>query len=389
MGLPKVAITLGNGNLGRTVATDDGVAGLVLTGVATNQLPLAVPTVLFSLSDAAAIGITDGGTNTYAYRHIKEFYDIAGEGAELYIMLVENTVTMPQIVDLTNANGAVKLLDAAKGRIRLLGITFTPADLYLAPQGEGMDGNVLDAVPKAQQLAQAYADQFKPVRILLEANAIDIDHPEKLKDLRTFSANRVGIVLAGTYYDSPSIGLVIGRAAAIPVQRNLGRVKDGALPITNAYIGTRKVEDLTSLELLHTKGYIFFRTFVGRSGYYLNDDPMCAPAADDYSQLAAGRVIDKAITLCYQTYVEELNDEVAIDADGKLSVPVIKYLQSRIETAVNTAMADEISSFSAYVDANQNVLSTGKITVKATIVPVGYTKTIEVLLGFTNPALNQ
>jgi hypothetical protein len=389
MGLPKVAITLGNGNLGRTVATDDGVAGLVLTGVATNQLPLAVPTVLFSLSDAAAIGITDGGTNTYAYRLIKEFYDIAGEGAELYIMLVENTVTMPQIVDLTNANGAVKLLDAAKGRIRLLGITFTPADLYLAPQGEGMDGNVLDAVPKAQQLAQAYADQFKPVRILLEANAIDIDHPEKLKDLRTFSANRVGIVLAGTYYDSPSIGLVIGRAAAIPVQRNLGRVKDGALPITNAYIGTRKVEDLTSLELLHTKGYIFFRTFVGRSGYYLNDDPMCAPAADDYSQLAAGRVIDKAITLCYQTYVEELNDEVAIDADGKLSVPVIKYLQSRIETAVNTAMADEISSFSAYVDANQNVLSTGKITVKATIVPVGYTKTIEVLLGFTNPALNQ
>ena len=191
MGLPKVAITLGNGNLGRTVATDDGVAGLVLTGVATNQLPLAVPTVLFSLSDAAAIGITDGGTNTYAYRHIKEFYDIAGEGAELYIMLVENTVTMPQIVDLTNANGAVKLLDAAKGRIRLLGITFTPADLYLAPQGEGMDGNVLDAVPKAQQLAQAYADQFKPVRILLEANAIDIDHPEKLKDLRTFSAKEL------------------------------------------------------------------------------------------------------------------------------------------------------------------------------------------------------
>lgn len=389
MGLPKVAITLGNGNLGRTAATDDGVAGLILTGVATNQLALATPTVLFSLSDAESIGITEGGTNAYAYRHIKEFYDIAGEGAELYIMLVENTVTMPQLVDVTNANGAVKLLDAASGRIRLLGVTFTPGDLYVAPTGEGMDGNVLDAVVKAQQLAQAYTEQFKPVRILLEATAIDIEHPEKLKDLRTFSANRVGIVLAGTYYDSASVGLVIGRAASIPVQRNLGRVKDGALPITNGYIGSKKIEDISALELLHTKGYIFFRTFVGRSGYYLNDDPMCAPVTDDYSQLASGRVIDKAISLCYQTYVEELNDEVAIDEDGKLSVPVIKYLQSRIETAVNTAMADEISSFSAYVDASQNVLSTGKITVKASIVPVGYTKTIEVLLGFTNPALNQ
>jgi hypothetical protein len=389
MGLPKVAITLGNGNLGRTAATDDGVAGLVLTGVATNQLGLAVPTVLFSLSDAEQLGITDGGANTYAYRHIKEFYDIAGEGAELYIMLVENTVTLPQIADVTNANGAVKLLDAANGRVRLLGLTFTPPDLYLAPAGEGMDKNVLDAVTKAQQLAQTYTEQFKPVRILLEANEVDIDHPEKLKDLRSFTANRVGIVLAGTYYDSPSVGLVIGRAASIPVQRNLGRVKDGALPIVNAYIGTKKIEDISALELLHAKGYIFFRTFVGRSGYYLNDDPMCAPVTDDYSQLAMGRVIDKAITLCYNTYVEELNDEVAIDADGKLSVPVVKYLQSRIETAVNTAMADEISSFTAFVDANQNVLSTGKITVKATIVPVGYTKTIEVLLGFTNPALNQ
>lgn len=389
MGLPKVAITLGNGNLGRTAATDDGVAGLVLTGVATNQLALAVPTVLFSLSDAEQLGITNASANTYAYRHIKEFYDIAGEGAELYIMLVESTVTMPQIADVTNANGAVKLLDAAKGRIRLLGITFNPDDLYVAPTGEGMDGNVFDAVVKAQQLAQAYTEQFKPVRILLEANAVDIEHPEKLKDLRTLSANRVGIVLAGTYYDTPSVGLVIGRAASIPVQRNLGRVKDGALPITNAYIASKKIEDISALELLHAKGYIFFRTFVGRSGYYLNDDPMCAPVTDDYSQLAMGRVIDKAITLSYQTYVEELNDEVAIDENGKLSVPVIKYLQSRIETAVNTAMADEISSFSAYVDANQNVLSTGKITVKATIVPVGYTKTIEVLLGFSNPALNQ
>jgi hypothetical protein len=98
-------------------------------------------------------------------------------------------------------------------------------------------------------------------------------------------------------------------------------------------------------------------------------------------------VIDKATIVAYQTYVEELNDEITIDANGKISVPVIKYLQNKIESAVNLAMVDEISSFSAYIDANQNVLSTGKLTVKAAIVPMGYTKTIEVLLGFTNPAL--
>ena len=34
MGRPNVKITLSNGNLGRSAVSDDGVAGLVLTGVA-------------------------------------------------------------------------------------------------------------------------------------------------------------------------------------------------------------------------------------------------------------------------------------------------------------------------------------------------------------------
>ncbi|WPV66590.1 DUF2586 family protein [Chitinophaga sp. LS1] len=389
MGLPKVAITLGNGNLGRTVVTDDGVAGLILTGLENGLISLNQPKVIYSLSDAENLGIKDTNLNFDAYARIKEFYDLAGEGAELYIMLVGDGVNQATIVDPTNAEGAVKLLNAAQGRIRLLGVCFTPSDIYLPLMKDGLDAGTIDAVPKAQQLAETYAAQFKPVRILLEGVNADIEHPETLKNLRTFSDNRVGIVIGSARTNGASVGLVLGRAAAVPVQRNLGRVKDGALPITGAYIAGKKIEDITGVDALHDKGYIFFRTFVGRSGYYINDDPMCAPTTDDYSQLASGRVVDKAITLCYQTYVEELNDEVAIDADGKLSVPVIKYLQSRIETAVNTSMADEISSFSAYVDANQNVLSTGKITVKAAIVPVGYTKTIEILLGFTNPALNQ
>ncbi|SFO33008.1 hypothetical protein SAMN05428949_4972 [Chitinophaga sp. YR627] len=388
MALPKVAITLGNGNLGASAATDDGVAGLVLTGVATAGLPLGTPKVIFSLSEAQDLGILATGSNASAHRHIREFYDIAGEGAELYIMTVADTVTLTQMADLTNATGAAKLLDAAQGRIRLLGLTRTPAGSYIPGLTDGLDKDSLDAISKAQQLALAYAAQYKPVRVLIEGRKLDTTNLATLKDLRTYTANHAGIVIGSTTNDgSASVGLVLGRAASIPVQRNLGRVKDGALPILSAYVNTAKAEDLTSGDLLHDKGYIFLRTFVGRSGYYLNDDPMCAPVTDDYSQLALGRVIDKATIVAYQTYVEELNDEITIDESGKISVPVIKYLQNKIESAVNLAMVDEISSFSAYIDASQNVLSTGKLTVKAAIVPMGYTKTIEVLLGFTNPAL--
>jgi len=388
MALPKVAITLGNGNLGANVATEDGVAGLVLTGVATAGLPLGTPKVIFSLNEAQDLGILATGSNASAHRHIREFYDLAGEGAELYIMTVADTVTLTQQADLTNATGATKLLDAAQGRIRLLGLTRTPAASYIPGLTDGLDKDSLDAITKAQQLALAYGAQYKPVRVLIEGRKLDTANLATLKDLRTYTANHAGVVIGSTTNDgSASVGLVLGRAASIPVQRNIGRVKDGALPILSAYVNTAKSEDLTSGDLLHDKGYIFLRTFVGRSGYYLNDDPMCAPVTDDYSQLALGRVIDKATMVAYQTYVEELNDEITIDESGKISVPVIKYLQNKIESAVNLAMVDEISSFSAYIDADQNVLSTGKLTVKAAIVPMGYTKTIEVLLGFTNPAL--
>jgi hypothetical protein len=388
MGLPKVAITLGNGNLGASIATDDGVAGLVLTGVATATLPLGTPKVIFSLGEAEGLGILATGANASAHRHIREFYDLAGEGAELYIMTVADTVTLTQMADVTNASSAAKLLDAAQGRIRLLGLTRTPSASYTPVLSDGLDKDSLDAITKAQQLALAYAAQYKPVRVLIEGRKLDTTNMATLKDLRTYTANHAGIVIGSTANDgSASVGLVLGRAAAIPVQRNIGRVKDGALPVLSAYVNTAKAEELTSADLLHDKGYIFLRTFVGRSGYYLNDDPMCAPVTDDYSQLALGRVIDKATMISYQTYVEELNDEITIDENGKISVPVIKYLQNKIESAVNLAMVDEISSFSAYIDAGQNVLSTGKLTVKAAIVPMGYTKTIEVLLGFTNPAL--
>lgn len=388
MGLPKVAITLGNGNLGANAASNDGVAGLVLTGVATTNLPLGTPKVIFSLSEAEDLGILAEGSNASAYRHIKEFYDLAGEGAELHIMTVADTVTLTQAADLTNANGAAKLLNAAQGRIRLLGLTRKPAAAYVPDLTAGLDKDSLDAITMAQQLALTFGAEYKPVRILIEGRELDTANLATLKDLRTYTANHVGVVIGSTTNDgSASVGLVLGRAASIPVQRNIGRVKDGALPVLAAYVSAIKAEELSSGDLLHDRGYIFLRTFVGRSGYYLNDDSMCAPVTDDYSQLALGRVIDKAIMIAYQTYVDELNDEITIDENGKISVPVIKYLQSRIESAVNLAMVDEISSFSANIDASQNVLSTGKLTVKAAIVPVGYTKTIEVLLGFANPAL--
>src|SRR5690625_2741725 len=133
MALPNVNIELTNGTLGSVGANQDGVAGLVLTGVSVpNKIQINEPRVIFSLADAEELGIEQTGDNASAYRHIKEFYEarriVSGsEIAELYIMLTSSTTTLEDVADYSNVNGAKKLLEYAQGRIRLLAISRTPS----------------------------------------------------------------------------------------------------------------------------------------------------------------------------------------------------------------------------------------------------------------------
>jgi hypothetical protein len=387
MALPGVSIQLQNGLLGQVGGSADGVAALICSSDPPGNLTLGVPVLITSSAQAIdQYGISPGSN---AYRHIVQFFAEAGEGAELYIMLVPRTTTM---VDMCNKNlpYAATLLQYGAGRIRLLAVAKDPEPSYTPVTTSGIDQDVLDALANADELARQFQNNYQPVRILLEAGNFTGNIAD-LPNLHTMAYNHVGLVL-GT--DSPDgrgcVGLAIGRAARIPVHRNIGRVKDGPLAgITAAFLGNKSVDrelNMGDLGIVHDKGYIFMRTYTGKQGYYFNDDPMAAQLSDDYNSLARGRVIDKAMLISYQTYVDELLDDVQVDSSGKISAAVIKYLQSRISQAINTAMAGEISNFSVFIDPDQNIISTGKLQIVERIQPVGYNKYIVIQLGFSNPA---
>lgn len=104
MAAPKVTINLQNGTLGQVANTEDGVAGLVCTGIAATGLALGTSAQIFSLADAEALGITStyDTTNTVnVWKSIKDFYAQAGTGKELWIMIVAKTTTMQTICDLS------------------------------------------------------------------------------------------------------------------------------------------------------------------------------------------------------------------------------------------------------------------------------------------------
>lgn len=397
MSLPNVYIEIENGALGSVESTSDGIAGLILSGVAvTGKIGINEPKQIFSLAEAEALGLNqayDTTNTTDVWAQIKDFYAQAGTGSELWILIVAKTVTMGDMLDKTIANNAVKLLNAAQGSIRLMGVTRTPESGYTPVITTGLDADVWEAVTNAQALAEEYAGKIQPVRIVVSGRAWSGVSGDLL-DLKTRTDNRVGVCLAGRASENKNaaIGLLLGRLAAVPVQRNIGRVKDGNLGISAAYLTDGATVEIhtDALESVHNKGYIIYRKFTGKAGYFFNDDPTATSGSDDFVSLARGRVIDKALILTYKTYTDEVNDEVVINSDGTLSAAYVKSLQGRIENVINQEMTSEgeISSVSCLIDPKQNILSTNKLEIDLRIIPVGYAKEIRVTLGFRNPAIN-
>lgn len=393
MALPGVNINILNGQLGRVAASEDGVAGMIIGGVAPSGLTLMMPKQIFTLQDAVDLGIDeafDTSNSVEMYKQIKQFYDQAGKGQELWIMIVAQTTTFVDMLDKAG-NIAPALLDAASGRIRLLGVTRVPDGAYTPTYTTGLDDDVTTAISNAQALANEKRTEYAPLRILIEGRDYQ-GVPGDLEDLTQRSDNAVMIMLGSVSNTaSAALGLALGRASGTPVQRNLGRVKDGDLGIDEAYLGSdlEETHSLAERSAIHNKGYVFLRSYVGKAGYFFSDDVMATATTDDYANLARGRVIDKALRIAYITYVNELLDEVQIDPDtGQLEPSIMKSFQTSVESAIDGQMTQsgEIVAVEAEIDPAQNVLANDQIEIDLAVTPVGYAKTIIVNLGLFNPA---
>lgn len=392
MNLPNVNIVIGNGNMGNISLSDDGIAGLILTGAAVaNKLELNKVYVLGSTLELAKLGIT-AETNPLAHKEITAFYNVAGEGAELHLLVVGEATTLTQMCSQAADSPLRKLVNSAAGRIRLVGINRnTPADYEMTAE-KGLDADVITAIASAHAVAEDFLTSIAPFRVLLPALGWD-GQTDSLYKPREGSYNRVSVVMASdgkfgaSKLYSAAIGQVLGRAAKISVHQNLGRVRDGAIA-PKGYLtdGKTPEEHFSLMNLLEDAGYIFYRTFVGKNGYYLNGDATATDLADDYCFLSSGRVIDKAMVVTYRTYIDDILDNIQVDpAKGTIPVSICKSFEASIIRAVNTSMGDEMSSFTAYIDPNQNILANGQMTITCKIVPLATLREITVNLSLNNP----
>lgn len=392
----SVNITLANGQLGATLQTNDGITGMVLTGTTdSGGYTVGTPALITNLADLAVAGITETG-NPFAYKQVQEFYRQAGKGAQLYLLLVPPTMTVAQMADSTNANGAVKLLNFAGGKIKVLGL-LSDDDAVEDTTGipvtvaNGLNEDVYEAVVNMAVTANVYFQAQKPFRAIVGGTSFS-GVPASLEDMELGTTNnRTAILIGDTASgNSACLGMLLGVISAIPVQRKISRVRSGALSTTQAYVGNTNVDGAeAAVAVIAQRGFITFTTYPNVSGFFFSGDPMCTATADDYSMLSRGRVIDKAHILAYTTFVQEVDDEIPVNADGTLDAGFCKWLQQQIINQVNNTMTanKEISSVNCFIDPVQNILSTNKLNVVLTITPVGYATNISINLGFSNPAL--
>lgn len=391
--LPRVKIVFDNGAIGAVVPAPDGCLGIVATGdPIEGKFELGKAYVLKSYRGLEDLGISSE-VNKGIEKAVREFYAEAGEGTEIWLMAFSRTLSVSAIVDVNN-DYARKLIIHASGKLRGLIVVHEPAEGYVPTIEGGLDADVFSALANAQVLGEWAADTyFAPIFTLLEGRDFTGDFIE-LTDLTTMNYDRAGIVIGDTSTGvGAAVGVVAGRIASVPVQRNIGRVRDGALVAREFFIDDIAVSSYQYVSNLHEKGYITFRNYVGKAGYFIADDLLAASIGNDYRHLALRRVIDKAYRIAYVVLLDELLNEILVNEDGTMQLTVIKNWELRVEQAIAQEMTarGELSADAnnsndkgviCSIDASQNILSTSRVAVLIKVRPFAYARYIDVNLGF-------
>jgi len=393
--LPRVKIDFSNGALGQVSASADGVIGILATGApVAGKFVLNTPYKITQAADITGVLGLTAVNNPGLFKLLTDLFNQSGDGVEVWITGFADTVTMTTMLTRATVNGVEALLLAANGKIRTIIVHRTPAAGYVSVPAGGLDGDVATAMAQAQITATWSADTLKAPVFVLIAGLYYGGTPATLTDLTTATNNRVGIMIGDSATGNGcAIGILAGKLARIPVQRNIGRVKDGAINgLVTAYLGAVLVES-ADVASIHDKGYITFRTHTGRSGYYFNDDPLAAPVTDDYNHITARRTVDKAYRVAYDTLINELLDEVPVTDQGKISVAYAKSIENKVESAIINSMtangelgndpADQNDrGVTCFVNHDQNIIATGQVNVTLKVKPFGYARYITVELGF-------
>ncbi|MFN8238632.1 MAG: DUF2586 family protein [Chitinophagales bacterium] len=416
MGFLGPQISKANGGLGRTEAPGDNILCLVMGGVAVDGgAQLDTPIRLLSTTDAEDAGLNaayDAANNVLVYYHIKEFFRLA-PNAELWIMLVAQDTTQTEIVTKeTGALQALVLSDEAAGKIKYGGVVLNPATDYDPTINDGIDADVLTAIPKAQELVDfMLTEQMFFDGIVLEGRSFD--ETADYADLRTLNAGSVQVcigqdpdvaALHAIHAEHACVGALLGMIAARQVNENVGSVDiknkplskkgnpsyplgDGIVWLSAALSSGTKFSNLSQARKtdLTNKGYVYAGSYRGYSGIFFNSSPTCTSASSDYAFGENNRVWNKAARIVRATLIPKMKGTLKTNpATGFIKSSSASGLEAIINNALKVQMVDldECSAAAAYINPQQQVDDTHplQVNVKVVLDKIIHEMTVEIAL---------
>lgn len=385
------------------------VSGLIISSAPITELPFKKTVQLYGLYDAAQYGITqafDTTQNVNVFRHVREFFRMAGEGVELNLMIVERSETLVSITQDATSTMLKRLLVDGDYNIRQVAIALNPT----AP-GVPVDGlipDVLSAIPLAQGVAQWAYDNFMPTHIFLEGyqlGGLSSVVPD-LRDIEDVEATKVTVCIGqdwqyaqtktGVCQKFADVGTILGVCAAAAINQNIG--DNDAFNLTDATKAAWLVPGLSShqknkevfeqLQSFEDKGYVFGISYAGLAGVRINNDHVCAPKIiDDEGNLnehtiAYGRVMDDAARKLRAAYLPKIKKTYPVNAAGLLPTGVrvgLETIGDDIFTDMENAV--EISGGKTIIDPLSDLLVAKELKVAFKLQPTG-------VLGFLNGTIN-
>ena len=385
------------------------ISGLIISAIAATSLALNTPTVVYNMNDVKTLGITaeyDTVNNINAYRHLSEFYRIAGEGTELHLMLVAQTVGLPAICE-TNAK---ILLAAAKGKIKQLAIAINLELTAVVVPLNGIPTEVYNAIPKAQGLYEWADSLFMPCQILLECyqHTGSAAASANLRELEDLEANKVTLVngqdflyastKTGHAQKFADVGTILGVTSKANVNQNIGN--NEAFDLTDAINGVWIEPGISShktnsvliedLQILENKGYVFGVSYTGLAGVRINNDHVCAPVNIDADNkvnehtISLGRTSDKARRELRAVYLPKVKSDWLLDeTTGKLRPASIVALQDIGDKVFEDMVANsEITYGKTTVDPESDLIIEKTLVVSFVMVPRGNIGEIKGTINF-------
>lgn len=387
MSLPGITFNVNKSGLGRPLAGEDHISGIVFYAA---SLPSGFGTdrekQVFSLDEAQTLGIAEGSaTFGVLWYHIREYFRIQPDG-NLFVGIYPIPSGSYDFAEVST------LQNFALGKIRQVAVFTTIA------------GVSTSNVSALNTVCTNLKNDHKPLIAIIAFDISAVSDLATLADLRQSTTDHYVSVVIGQdgdargkdLYDSEStsitcLGAVLGAVSLASVHESIGYVRkfklsDSELDVpafANGELISTKSESF--LASLNTKGYIFLRTHTGITGSYLNDGHTCVQLTNDLAYIKNNRTIQKALRNVRTYLLPEVLAPVELNATtGQLSGAYVESLRGLAGQALNEMVAaEEISGFEVLINPEQNVQSTGEIVVTLSIVPYAASRTITVNLGFS------